>query len=98
MNIATMPSENASETQEELVKALIIKDVMASKPGTTAQDFSISELCRWDCRQSFLVEGGRRGGGKSPMLWQVFSVQMANSRRFMQLSHFGLFTLSIRYN
>ena len=27
--------------------------------------------------------GGRRGGGKSPMLWQVFSVQMANSRRFM---------------
>ena len=28
--------------------------------------------------------GGRRGGGKSPMLWQVFSVQMANSRRFMQ--------------
>ncbi|WP_418232702.1 hypothetical protein, partial [Butyricicoccus sp.] len=45
---------------------------------------SISELCRWDCRQSFLVEGERRGGGKSPMLWQVFSVQMANSRRFMQ--------------
>ena len=36
-----MPSENASETQEELVKALIIKDVMASKPGTTAQDFTL---------------------------------------------------------
>ena len=30
------------------------------------------------------MEGGRRGGGKSPILWQVFSVQMANSRRFMQ--------------
>lgn len=32
--VNAMPSENASETQEELVKALIIKDVMASKPGT----------------------------------------------------------------
>ena len=32
------------------------------------------------------MEGGRRGGGKSPILWQVFSVQMANSRRFMQPS------------
>ena len=35
--VNAMPSENASETQEELVKALIIKDVMASKPGTIAQ-------------------------------------------------------------
>lgn len=26
----------------------------------------------------------RRGGGNFPMQWQVFSVQMANSRRFMQ--------------
>ena len=26
----------------------------------------------------------RRGGGNFSMLWQVFSVQMANSRRFMQ--------------
>ena len=33
--------------------------------------------------------GGRRGGGKSPMLWQVFSVQMANSRRFMQTAGNG---------
>lgn len=40
-NTNAMPSENASETQEELVKALIIKDVMASKPGTTAQDFTL---------------------------------------------------------
>lgn len=39
--VNAMPSENASETQEELVKALIIKDVMASKPGTTAQDFTL---------------------------------------------------------
>lgn len=39
--VNTMPSENASETQEELVKALIIKDVMASKPGTIAQDFTL---------------------------------------------------------
>lgn len=39
--VNVMPSENASETQEELVKALIIKDVMASKPGTTAQDFTL---------------------------------------------------------
>ena len=31
--VNAMPSENASETQEELVKALIIKDVMASKAG-----------------------------------------------------------------
>lgn len=39
--VNAMPSENESETQEELVKALIIKDVMASKPGTTAQDFTL---------------------------------------------------------
>ena len=39
--VNVMPSENASETQEELVKTLIIKDVMASKPGTTTHDFTL---------------------------------------------------------
>lgn len=36
--------------------------------------------------RAFWWKGGRRGGGKSPMLWQVFSVQMANSRRFMHMN------------
>ena len=93
LEVAKVAENEATETFHEMdaeIRRLLQRIELLEKtlqqyniPIPEVEDEYLRALSVGLPAELFGGKGGRRGGGKSPMLWQVFSVQMANSRRFM---------------